>query len=83
MKMAEMTILGFGIIKDIFGSSSVNIQLDDGTNVEVLKRTLEKQYPGLKELGSYMIALNNEYASENNLINTGDELAIIPPVSGG
>ena len=44
---------------------------------------LEEKYPRLKELASYMVAVNDEYASTNIAINENDEIAIIPPVSGG
>jgi molybdopterin synthase sulfur carrier subunit len=44
---------------------------------------LEHNYPPLKELASYMIAVNNNYASDTQTILSTDEIALIPPVSGG
>lgn len=79
----EITVLAFGIAKDIFGGQSVQIQLDDTSNVGSMKAILEQQYPKLKELASYMIAVNDEYAYSGTVIQPGDEIAIIPPVSGG
>ncbi len=78
-----MKVLAFGIIKDIFNNSQIHITVNDGDNVDILKIILEEKYPQLKELGSYMIAINNEYASGGDVINESDEVAIIPPVSGG
>jgi molybdopterin converting factor subunit 1 len=78
-----MKVLAFGIVKDIFSNSMVNIDLTAGTTIDTLKILLEEKYPLLNQLGSYMIAVNNEYASVNDLIKEGDEVAIIPPVSGG
>jgi len=78
-----MKILAFGIVKEIFDDSMIDIDLDNESTVEALKFILEKKYPQLTELGSYMVAINNEYASGGDAIYTKDEVAIIPPVSGG
>jgi molybdopterin converting factor subunit 1 len=79
----EINVLAFGIAKDIFGASSVNIQLADDATTAALKAILEEKYPRLKQLASYMVAVNNEYADDNGTIQARDEVAIIPPVSGG
>ena len=82
-KQMKIKVLAFGIAKDIFGSSAVSLELSNDSLVSNLKYTLEKQYPKLKSLSTYMVAVNNEYAlPEDNLYET-DEIAIIPPVSGG
>lgn len=79
----EITVLAFGIARDIFGRESVQISLGKNTDIASLKEKLEEQYPKLKELASYMIAVNDQYALANTMILAGDEIAIIPPVSGG
>ncbi len=78
-----MQVLAFGIVKDIFSNPAIEIDNDVIKNIDQLKLFLEEKYPRLNQLGSYMIALNNEYASGSEAIHNGDELAIIPPVSGG
>ena len=78
-----MKILAFGIVKEILGSGSIDVVPDEGMTVERLKAKLEQQYPGLKQLSSFMIAVNNEYATGGKIISAKDEIAIIPPVSGG
>ncbi|MDB5061862.1 MAG: molybdopterin synthase sulfur carrier subunit [Mucilaginibacter sp.] len=79
----EINILAFGIARDIFGSSSVSLQLGSAATTGDLKTALEAKYPRLKQLASYMVAVNNEYAEDNGAITERDEVAIIPPVSGG
>jgi molybdopterin converting factor subunit 1 len=79
----KINILAFGITKDIFGGSTVSIEMANDATVYNLKYILEKQYPGLKQLASYMVAVNNEYALAEDIIHPCDEIAIIPPVSGG
>ncbi len=78
-----MNVLAFGIVKDIFENSAINIDTKDASSVDALKLFLESKFPRLKELASYMVAVNNEYASANIDISDKDEIAIIPPVSGG
>jgi len=78
----KINILAFGIVKEIFGASSIEIELKDG-NIHALKNLLEEKFPRLKQLASYMVAVNNEYANDEHAISEKDEIAIIPPVSGG
>jgi molybdopterin synthase sulfur carrier subunit len=79
----KLKILAFGIAKDIIGAASKEIEVGDAGSIAGLKDVLEQQYPELKKIASYAIAVNNEYASENTAINEHDEIAVIPPVSGG
>lgn len=78
----KVNVLAFGIAKDIFGGSSVTAELNGNTTAD-LKRSLETRYPRLKQLASYMVAVNNEYALDESVLKEQDEIAIIPPVSGG
>jgi len=78
----NVNVLAFGIVKDIFGKSSISLDID-GTTTADLKDSLERQYPRLKQLSSYMVAVNNEYAQDQCVLTEHDEIAIIPPVSGG
>ena len=79
----EINVLAFGIAKDIFGASMVSLQLTNDATVSNLKYLLENQFPKLKQLTSYMVAVNNEYALDGDTVHQRDEIAIIPPVSGG
>ena len=78
-----MKILSFGIAREIVGSASVEVPLDEEVSVGSLQAGLEERYPGLKKLSSFLIAVNGAYASPGTIIKAGDEIAIIPPVSGG
>ncbi len=79
----KVNVLAFGIAKDIFGSSSVSVELPEYGTTGKLKQLLEESYPRLKKLASYMVAVNNEYASDESVLAANNEVAIIPPVSGG
>jgi molybdopterin converting factor subunit 1 len=79
----KVNILAFGIVKDIFGRSALDVELTNDATISNLKYLLEQQYPKLKKLAAYMVAVNNEYALDADTIHERDEIAIIPPVSGG
>jgi molybdopterin synthase sulfur carrier subunit len=76
-------VLAFGIAKDIFGGPAVTVELANDSTVYNLQFTLEQQFPRLKQLRSYLLAVNNEYALPGDGIHERDEIAVIPPVSGG
>ncbi len=78
----KLNILAFGAAKEILGSGKIELDFEAVT-VKGLKSALIQFYPGLGNLSSFSIALNSEYVSHGTIINQGDEIAIIPPVSGG
>lgn len=75
-------ILAFGIAKDIFGVKALEMETE-GLTVADLKQQLETIYPRLGKLASYMVAVNDEYVTDDYILKATDEVAIIPPVSGG
>ena len=79
----KTTLLAFGIVKEIFNDSQIGLELQDGITVKELRTTLETTYPGIKKIHSYLIAVNDEYAEDDLVLNANDEIAIVPPVSGG
>ena len=79
----KVTVLAFGIVKEIIGSTKIELELPPDIIAIELKEILLKTYPGLKKLSSFMIAINNEYIQNEQVITSSDEIAIIPPVSGG
>ncbi|RDY61589.1 MoaD/ThiS family protein [Flagellimonas nanhaiensis] len=84
-----MTILLFGITKDIVGSPTLSVPTSNisgkkvPNTVKELKTYLGKNYPELNKLSSLAVAVNNSYAEDDTIINSYDEIALIPPVSGG
>lgn len=76
-------LLCFGVARDIAGSSSITLHLRPRPSVLELRTELLAQYPAFGELVSFAIARNEAYANDDETLETGDTLAIIPPVSGG
>jgi molybdopterin converting factor small subunit len=76
-------ILAFGIAKEIVGNTTIEVELNEHATIGDLKVVLENRFQRLKQLASYMIAQGNEYASDHDKIIPENEIALIPPVSGG
>jgi molybdopterin converting factor subunit 1 len=79
----KVTVLGFGLVQEIFENSSTMVDLPDAPTTGNLRTLLESRFPDLKKIGSYMIAVNQSYAEDHVPISGKDEIAIIPPLSGG
>ncbi len=81
-----MKIKYFAWIKDITNKDEEVINTNSPKNIEQLKKILCKLYPELKKhIVSDVLryAINMEYVSTNKNLETTDEIAIFPPVSGG
>jgi molybdopterin converting factor subunit 1 len=80
----RVRVLFFGVLKDLAGKSSENVDLREGASIRDLLAHYEAQIPRLKQsLGSVALAVNQEYASPDHELKTNDEVAFLPPVSGG
>ena len=79
-----MKIISFGIAKDITGSMFMDFDAGlENLTIEKLQETLFEKFPDLKKLKSLSFALNNAYATSDTIVCDKDEIALIPPVSGG
>ncbi len=80
---ALLTVLLFGITRDIVGQSSLSLPMPADGTVGGLFATLRARYPALAALRSLAVAVNSEYAFETDPLHPHDEIALIPPVAGG
>jgi molybdopterin converting factor subunit 1 len=80
--MGKFVVKTFGITRDIVGSREAVVEFE-GNDVASLRKALKSRYPSLAGLRSLMIAVNNSYAEDDLPIGESDEIALIPPVSGG
>jgi molybdopterin synthase sulfur carrier subunit len=79
-----MTVHLFGVTRDIVGKGSMSVSAAEGIEtVGDLKGHLMERYPALRELSSLALAVNQSYARDNDPVHESDEIALIPPVSGG
>jgi molybdopterin synthase catalytic subunit len=78
------TILFFGWAKELTGNSSAQIELSEFQKLPDVWRLLLEQFPALApHSNSCKLAVNRVYANAETVIRDGDEVAVIPPVSGG
>jgi len=81
--MPKLTIRFFGPARDIVGGSSMSLDVDEGDTVGSVAGRLAKEYPRLGAALGIRLAVNRAYVPLNHVLSEGDELAVIPPVSGG
>src|SRR5579864_401515 len=80
----RVRVLFFGMLKDIVGKSTELVDLQDGASVRDLLSAYETRIPALKPaLASIALAVNQQYANPNMQLKPDDEVALLPPVSGG
>lgn len=80
----RVRVLFFGILKDVVGKALDSIELPEGTSVRDVLARYQSQFPKLQELvASLAIAVNQQYAGPDTKLKPDDEVALLPPVSGG
>ena len=77
-------MLLFASCRELVGKSNLDISLHQGGDVSDIKAKLADLYPELKTIiDTVSVACNEEYVDDTAILNDGDEIALIPPVSGG
>lgn len=80
----RIQVLFFGQLKDIVGQAGGDLELAAGSSVGTVFDHYASQYPRLREMSaSIAIAQNHEFAQRDAVLSDGDEIALMPPVSGG
>jgi molybdopterin synthase catalytic subunit/molybdopterin converting factor small subunit len=80
----KISVLFFGVMKDLAGRSSDTVDLAEGARVHDLLLHFARLTPRLEAmLPSLAISVNREYSETGRALRDGDEVALLPPVSGG
>jgi len=80
----KISVLFFGVLKDLAGRSGETVDLPAGARVCDLLVHFAHGAPRLEALlPSLAISVNREYAEMDRALREGDEVALLPPVSGG
>jgi molybdopterin converting factor subunit 1 len=77
----RVQVLFFGVLKESFGRDSEQVELAEGARVADLVARYEERSAGWAR--SIAVAVNREYARPEEVLREGDEVALLPPVSGG
>jgi MoaE-MoaD fusion protein len=84
MTIVRVKVLFFGMLKDIVGVAEDQIEVADGARVESVFTRYAHDFPRLTDLeSSIVLACNREFCDRSAAIREGDEIAFLPPVSGG
>jgi molybdopterin synthase catalytic subunit/molybdopterin converting factor small subunit len=80
----QIRVLFFGILKEMVGRSSETLELPEGARLEAVLSHYASQVPRLKPLlSSVATSVNEEYSGPDHPLRGGDEVGLLPPVSGG
>jgi molybdopterin converting factor subunit 1 len=80
----RVRVLFFGVLKDLAENSSDTLDLPEGALVRDVLAHCVARSPKLKEsMASLAVAVNHEYAGPETTLHANDEVALLPPVSGG
>jgi molybdopterin converting factor subunit 1 len=79
----KYTINLFGITRDIVGKNITEVEINQTADVQTVLGILKTDFPKLQDIKSLLIAVNSEYAEADLMLAENDEIALIPPVSGG
>ncbi len=74
----------FASLRQAMRSDEIKINIDNEITVSQMKKIVFETFPNLKKLNvPFLVAVNHKYAKDYVVISTKDEVALIPPVSGG
>jgi molybdopterin converting factor subunit 1 len=80
----RVCVLYFGVLKDLVGHGRSEMDLAEGASVAELLEVHRGRAKGQEALwDSIAVAVNQEYARAEDVLKDGDEVALLPPVSGG
>ena len=79
-----LTVLLFAALRDLAKTESVRLVLPPGATVSELRRAIATLYPEMANLlARSVFAVNHEFVLDAHVLFPNDEVAVIPPVSGG
>ena len=80
----RVDVLYFGTLKDMFGREQQPLDVPDGATVHTLLSLLQTQTSKQSDVWRTLaVAVNRDYAGLATVLHEGDEVALLPPVSGG
>ena len=80
--MMEVTVRLFATYREAVGGAEMRWEIAEGATVGDLWRALQEAYPKMPQVKP-AAAINAEYAKLDEALQAGDEVAFLPPVSGG
>jgi len=79
-----VTLKFYGQLRDITKQTETQIQVKEHATVSDLAETLAQKFPKLREhLQTVSFAVDSEYAPKETVLKEGNEVGVLPPISGG
>jgi len=80
----KIGVLFFGVLRDVLGRSGETVNLPEGAKVREILVYYARKAPQFEEMASSLaISVNQEYSGPDRTLREGDEVGLLPPVSGG
>jgi len=80
----SLSIKLFASLRQAMNSDEIKIDIDNEITVLQMKEIIFETFPNLKKLNiPFFVAVNHKYVTDSDVITINDEVALIPPVSGG
>ncbi|PYX36169.1 MAG: molybdopterin synthase sulfur carrier subunit [Acidobacteria bacterium] len=80
----RVQVLFFGVLRDLVGRASETLELDEDATVADVLEHYQSRIPKIREmLPSLALSVNQHYSGPGAVLGNGDEVALLPPVSGG
>ena len=80
----SLSIKLFASLRQAMDSDEIKIDIVNEITVSQMKRIVFESFPILEKLNiPFFVAVNHNYATDSDVVGTNDEIALIPPVSGG
>jgi molybdopterin converting factor small subunit len=79
----KITLVAFGVARDILRAKKTALELPSGSSIAGLKSCLLAEHPDFSKLNSLSFAVGENYQEDDYALRDGDEVVVIPPVSGG
>ncbi|HIA26883.1 MAG TPA: molybdopterin converting factor subunit 1 [Planctomycetes bacterium] len=80
----RFSVLLFASLRDRAGSERIEIEIAEGATLNALLEAIEVQQPELSgRLAAVRVAVDEEFRDGDHPLSEGNEIALIPPVSGG
>jgi len=84
LSIMVIRVLFFGVLKDVAGRSAESTTVPDGSTVKDLLEQYRQTFPAIEKwLPSLAVSVNQQYSPASTALKPGDEVAFLPPVSGG
>ena len=84
LEKQSLSIKLFASIRQAMNSNEIKINIDNGITVLQMKQIIFETFPNLKKLNiPFFVAVNHKYSKDSDVIDTNDEIALFPHVSGG